>query len=253
MATFTEFTNILPDPNNPIGESGQAGGTAGPGYASVKLASEHKMMNTRTNSGRLISREVSGHKWNISISYNPMTRDEFEPIYSFLLQKRGSLTPFFVSLPQYKAPRDPAFATYVLNSGSTPRTFTMAAAGAAGATNILIAGPSGYNHSSDEDGRPKPGDLFTIESSDSNHKKVYQVTRVEASDIYLAGAQISDDDKLRVHFTPALQRAVATGATSKIHFNDPKFRVILKNDVQEYNLNNQNLYSFSLGLEEAQP
>lgn len=250
MATFAEFTNILPDPNNPIGESGQAGGTAGPGYASVKLASEHKMMNTRTNSGRLISREVSGHKWNISISYNPMTRDEFEPIYSFLLQKRGSLTPFFVSLPQYKAPRDSTFATYVLNSGAAPRTFTMEAQGVAGATNILIAGPSGYNHSSN--GRAKPGDLFTIESSDSNHKKVYQVTRVEASDIYLAGAAV-DNDQLRVHFTPALQRAVATGATSKIHFNDPKFRVILKNDVQEYNLNKENLYSFSLGLEEAQP
>ena len=251
MATFTEFTNILPDPNNPIGESGQAGGTAGPGYASVKLASEHKMMNTRTNSGRLISREVSGHKWNISISYNPMTRDEFEPIYSFLLQKRGSLTPFFVSLPQYKAPRDPAFADYVLNSGA-PRTFTMALAADAGDTNILIAGPSGYTHSSTQ-GRAKPGDLFTIESSDSNHKKVYQVTRVEASDIYLSGATINDNDQLRVHFTPALQRAVATGATSKIHFNDPKFRVILKNDVQEYNLNKENLYSFSLGLEEAQP
>lgn len=250
MATFTEFTNILPDPNNPIGESGQAGGTAGPGYASVKLASEHKMMNTRTNSGRLISREVSGHKWNISISYNPMTRDEFEPIYSFLLQKRGSLTPFFVSLPQYKAPRDATFAAFVLNSGGTPRTFTMAAAGTAGSTTILIT-HSGYDK--DNNGKAKPGDIFTIESSDSNHKKVYQVTRVEASDIYLAGAQISDDDKLRVHFTPALQRSVASGATSKIHFNDPKFRVILKNDVQEYNLNNQNLYSFSLGLEEAQP
>ena len=116
MATFTEFTNILPDPNNAIGESGQAGGTAGPGYSSVKLASEHQMMNTRTNSGRLISREVSGHKWNIDISYNPMTRDEFEPIYSFLLQKRGSLTPFFVSLPQYKAPRDTTFATFVASN-----------------------------------------------------------------------------------------------------------------------------------------
>ena len=68
----------------------------------------------------------------------------------------------------------------------------------AGATNILIAGPSGYNHSSN--GRAKPGDLFTIESSDSNHKKVYQVTRVEASDIYLAGAAV-DNDQLRVHLS----------------------------------------------------
>jgi hypothetical protein len=253
--TYSTYTNILPDPNNPIGESGQSlaeasGGKKGPGYASVKLASEHKMMNTRTNSGRMVSREVAGHKWNISISYNPMTRDEFEPIYSFLLQKRGSLTPFFVSLPQYKAPRDAAFAAFVLNSGSTPRTFTMAAAGTAGSTTILIT-HSGYDK--DNNGKAKPGDIFTIESSDSNHKKVYQVTRVEDDDTYESGTTAPTATQLRVHFTPALQRSVASGATSKIHFNDPKFRVILKNDVQEYDLNNQNLYSFSLGLEEAQP
>ena len=115
MATFTDFTNILPDPNNAIGESGQTGGTAGPGYSSVKLSSEHKMMNTRTKSGRLISREVSGHKWNISISYNPMTRAEFEPVYSFLLQKRGSLTPFFVSFSiSFKVHSIPALSMFIM-------------------------------------------------------------------------------------------------------------------------------------------
>jgi hypothetical protein len=158
--------------------------------------------------------------------------------------------PFFVSLPQYKAPRDAAFAAFVLNSGSTPRTFTMAAAGTAGSTTILIT-HSGYDK--DNNGKAKPGDIFTIESSDSNHKKVYQVTRVEDDDTYESGTTAPTATQLRVHFTPALQRSVASGATSKIHFNDPKFRVILKNDVQEYDLNNQNLYSFSLGLEEAQP
>ena len=246
MATFTDFTNILPDPNNAIGESGQAGGTAGPGYSSVKLSSEHKMMNTRTNSGRLISREVSGHKWNISISYNPMTRAEFEPVYSFLLQKRGSLTPFFVSLPQYKAPQDSTFATFVASN-----TFTMAAGATAGDTTILI------NHASydkDTKGKAKPGDIFTIsDSSDSNHKKIYQVTRVEHDADYLSGTTAPTATQLRVHFIPALQRSVATGSGSEVEFNDPKFRVVLKYDIQEYDLNTQNLYSFSLKLDEAQP
>jgi len=252
MSNFAAFTNILPDPNNPIGESGQAltTGSKGPGYASVKLASEHKTMNTRTNSGRLVSRQLSGHKWNINITYNPMTRDEFEPVYTFLLQKRGSLTPFFISLPQYKAPRDATFAAFVLNSGGTPRHFTVVANATAGVTNILI------NHASydkDTKGKAKPGDIFTIESSDSNHKKVYQVTRVEDDDYYETGTTAPSATQLRVHFIPALQRDVALGAASKVHFNDPKFRVVLSNDIQEYNLNIQNLYSFSLKLEEAQP
>lgn len=243
MATFSDFTNILPDPNNGIGEAGQAGGTAGPGFASVKLASEHKMMNTRTNSGRLISREISGHKWNIDLSYNPMTRDEFEPVYSFLLQKRGSLTPFFVSLPQYRVPRDSTFATFVASNN-----MTTTAAAAAGATNVMITNAS---FDKDTKGTAKPGDIFTItDSNDSNHTKVYQVTRVENDDDSLSGTTITAT-QLRVHFVPALQRAVTSGST--VVFNDPKFRVVLKNDIQEYNLNTDNLYNFSLKLEEAQP
>lgn len=248
MATYNTYLNTLPDPNNPIGESGQplVTGSKGPGYASVKLASEHKMMNTRTNSGRLVSRELSGHKWNIDISYNPMTREEFDPIYSFLLQKRGSLTPFFVSLPQYKEPRDTTFATFVASN-----TFTMAAAAAAGTTTILVTHPS-YNK--DTKGKALPGDIFTItDDSDSNHKKVYQVTRIETNADYESGTTAPSASQLRVHFVPALQRSVASGTGSDVEFNNPKFRVVLSSDVQEYNLNTQNLYSFSLKLEEAQP
>ena len=130
MATFNTIQHTLPDPNNPIGEGGQTTGTTGPGFASVKLESEHNIMNIRTNSGRLVSRELSGHKWNISLSYNPMTRDEFDPVYSFLLQKRGAMRPFFLSLPQYKEPRDSTFATYV--STNQFITTASAAAGAKG-------------------------------------------------------------------------------------------------------------------------
>jgi hypothetical protein len=246
MATFTSYQHTLPDPNNPIGEGGQTVGSAGPGFSSVKLASEHKIMNTRTNSGRLVSRELSGHKWNIDLSYNPMTRDEFEPVYTFLLQKRGSLRPFFVSLPQYKAPRDPTFANFVATN-----TFITTGTVAAGAVEFT-ATKSGYN--SGTKGKAKPGDIFTIsDSSDSNHKKIYQVTRVEHDNDYLSGTTAPAATQLRVHFIPALQRSVATGSGSEVEFNDPKFRVVLKNDVQEYDLNTQNLYSFSLKLDEAQP
>ena len=56
MATFTSFSEILPDPNNTIGEAGQPGGSAGPGFASVKFSSIAPVTTTRTNSGRVISR-----------------------------------------------------------------------------------------------------------------------------------------------------------------------------------------------------
>ena len=81
MATFASLLSTLPDPNNPIGEGGQAGGTDGPGFKSIKFTSQAPVQISRTNSGRVITRQIAGHKWGVSITYNPMTRDQFEPIF----------------------------------------------------------------------------------------------------------------------------------------------------------------------------
>jgi len=108
------FQNILPDPNNTIGDTGKATvNGAGPGYKSVSVTSKQDVMNDRTNSGRVITRIASGHSWELAITYNPLTRSEFEPLNSFLLHKKGRLLPFFVSLPQNKAPQSATFATTV--------------------------------------------------------------------------------------------------------------------------------------------
>lgn len=241
MAINTPFTNILPNPSNAYSNSGQdLGNDTGPGFRDVKLSSEHKINNTRTNSGRLISRDLSGHKWNIDISYNPLTRDEFDPIYSFLLQSRGSMKPFFVSLPQYASPKN---ATFSASTAYRNSLSPVAATSAPGLTNMVVTAAS-YTTSS---GTPSSGDIFTISDTDSNHTKAYRVTKVETPTDY------TDDpgtNNLRVHFIPALQRQVSSSAT--LTFKNPLFRVVLKNDVQEESLNTQNLYSFSLKLEEAQ-
>ena len=243
MATDTTLLDTLPDPNNGIGQAGESGAILGPGYSAVQLSSEHEILNTRTNSGRLISRQLSGHKWTINISYNPMTREQFEPVFSFLAEKRGSLTPFKVSLPQYKAPQNSAFATFVASN-----TFITIPAGAAGTTNLLIA-QAGYNKNTK--GRASVGDIFTItDPLDSNHTKTYQVVGVDDNATYPTGTTAPGTTQLRIYFSPALQRAVSSG--SSIVFNNPKFRVVLASDVQQYDLNTDNLYSFSLKLEEAQ-
>ena len=105
MATYTSFLDVLADPTNPIGIGGQAlatgsGGTNGPGFASVNFSSNAPIQVSRTNSGRVLTRAIAGHKWTIQLTYNPMTRDQFEPVYNFLLEKSGRLNPFFVKLPQ---------------------------------------------------------------------------------------------------------------------------------------------------------
>jgi len=244
MATFTSFLDILPDPSNPIGLGGQAlatasGGTAGPGFASVTFASEAPIQISRTNSGRVITRSIAGHKWNINIRYNPMTRDQFEPVYSFLLEKNGRLNPFFVKLPQNANSRNAAFT-------SANPTITTATTGTKGAGFILQAG-----HNTTEATQPQPGDMFTItDSNDSLHTKAYRVTRVMGNSTYNSALHSQPTTAQRiVYFTPHLQRDVAQGATCDY---TPLVRVMLKADVQSYSLGTNNLFEFSLNLEEAQ-
>ncbi len=244
MATFTSFLDILPDPSNPIGLGGQAlatasGGTAGPGFASVTFSSEAPIQTSRTNSGRVITRSIAGHKWNINIRYNPMTRDQFEPVYSFLLEKNGRLNPFFVKLPQNANSRNAAFT-------SANATITTATTGTKGAGFILQAG-----HNTTEATQPQPGDMFTIsDSNDSLHTKAYRVTRVMGNSTYNSALHSQPTTAQRiVYFTPHLQRDVAQGATCDY---TPLVRVMLKADVQSYSLGTNNLFEFSLNLEEAQ-
>ena len=245
MATFTSFLDILPDPNNPIGTAGQSlatgsGGTDGPGFASVSFSSEAPIQMSRTNSGRVITRSIAGHKWNINITYNPMTRDQFEPVYSFLIEKNGRLNPFFIQLPQHMLSRNTAFA-------SANPTITTATTGSKGAGYILTAG-----HSTTESTQPQPGDMFVIQdSNDSLHTKAYRVTRVMGNGTYNSAihSQPTTSQSI-IYFTPHLQRDVASGATCD--FGGPYIRVMLKSDVQSYSLGTNNLFQYSLQLEEAQ-
>ena len=239
MGAFTEFQNTLPDPNNAIGSGGQASGTNGPGFAAIKFASESPVQVSRTNSGRVITRSVAGHKWNISITYNPMTRENFEPIFSFLLQQKGRLNPFYVQLPNQYTSRNAAFNTH-LNSNNILVDGSLAAGVSVMKTD---------NHNSTQTTSPQPGDMFTItDTSDSLHTKAYRVTRVTNNTDYLSGSQPATDERY-VYFTPNLSRA--TSDNSIVVFKNPKIRVILKSDVQEYSLGTNNLYTFSLNLEEA--
>lgn len=240
MAVFTSFQDVLPDPNNNIGSAGQTAGSAGPGFASVKITSEQPYISNRTNSGRLIARAKAYHTWKINIKYNPMTRAEFEPIYTFLLQRRGPLNPFFVSLPQYRTPQDSSFASHVASENLEATT------GYSAGSTIMTLDGSTYDASSDN--YPSPGDMFTVNGTDSNHKKAYMVTRVETNADYKDTQPGADE--ARIHFVPGLAKAVVNN--DDIVFHNPLIKVVRMGNIEEYNLNTNNLYQFSLNLEEVQ-
>ena len=257
MAQFTDFMNILPDPNNSIGWAGQSttssseGAAAGPGFASVSLTSQQPTIRNVTNSGRILGRAIAAHKWKIKITYNPMTRAEFDPVYTFLLQRRGPLNPFFVSLPQYRVPKDSTFATY---AASNNLEVASGAGTGAGNTSLTITqtgsvSPPITAYSISTHSHPKPGDLFTFNATNSNHKKAYMVTKVQTPTDY-QGSSAPASNHLVIDFIPSLSKAVVSG--DDLIFHNPLVKVIMVGDVQEYSLNTQNLYSFSLNLEEVQ-
>jgi len=238
------FTDRLPDPNWTIDTTGAGHAssyTAGPGFKSIKLSSKAPVQVSRTNSGRVITRQVAGHTWNIGITYNPMTRDEFEPIYSFLLQKNGRLNPFYVVLPNQSSSRNTAFNTWL----ATPKVILVD-----GALNAGVGVMKQDVHSTTVTTQPQPGDMFTITNSvDSLHTKIYRITRVTNNTNYLTGSQPATDERY-IYFTPNLQRATADN--SVINYTNPLIRVILTKDIQEFSLGTNNLYTFGLQLEDAQ-
>ena len=238
---FTNHLNILPDPNNAIGDAGETGGTAGPGFASVKVSSNQPTMKDFTNSGRILARAIARHQWKINISYNPMTETEFNRVYSFLLHRRGGLKPFFVSLPQYRVPQDSTFATYAASNN-----LEAIASYSAGVTQVIL-GKTGYNNSTNK--TPSPGDLFTVSGTDSNHLKAYMVTRVEDSTDYQTGTTQPSTSQVKIYFTPGFSRAVGQG--DDFLFHNPLIKVVAP-DTQNYSIDTNNLYKYNLSLEEVQ-
>lgn len=212
--------NVLPDPNHgraADGEESSVAGNKGPGFKSVKLSSKQNVITDRTNSGRVLQRFHSYHKWDISITYNPLTKDEFKEVYAFLLERRSTLDPFFVQLPQYRG-----------QSSSTTQTGSSVTA--AGSPTLVLASGHAANCA--------VGDLFTItDSANTNHKKAYKITKVNTS-------------THTVTFSPPLAKQVTASQT--INLVNPLIKVIQTGDVQQYSLNSSNLYEFSLKLEEVQ-
>lgn len=243
MATFATFNNRLPDPTFLVSDAGsvEASGSKAAGFASVSMSSNRPVQVSRTLSGRGVHSTSGSHHWEVNISYNPMKKEQFDPIMSFLEARNGRLSPFFVVLPQHSRPKNSTFAAHV-----GANTIRAVGAHVADSSTLLIDTPSTFPASA------SPMDCFTItDSTDVNHLKFYRVTRVETNALYQAGTTQPTTSQLRLHIMPPLVRPVADN--SVINWINPQMRVFQKSEVLEYQLSTDNLYQFQLSLEEIQP
>jgi hypothetical protein len=238
----SNFQNVLPNPLYDITNAGisHSGGTLGPGYLTIDMSEIKETMSSLSISGKLLSRSNNYPKWMVNLRYNPLTKEQFDIVYNFLMQRRGSRTPFYVQLPQYVKSRNSAFVDEILADGNP----SVQGAYAAGAHSILIDGVS--NWSSTWVGTPWFGDLFTINSVDSLHTKAYQVSFVETPETYKTSVP---SGAVRVHFSPGLQRSVEDNA--EVIFTQPLIRVVQTSDNTQFKLDSEGLYNLSVSLREA--
>ena len=78
------------------------------------------------------------------------------------------------------------------------------------------------------------------------------VTRTErtGSGNYISSLAQPSTNQVRVHFTPGLSKAIGTG--DDFVFHNPLIKVVTAGDIQEYTLNTNGLFRYSLNLEEVQ-
>lgn len=243
MPTFNSFSNILPDPVNKITDQGDISstGVAGPGFSGLSFTSNGETQVSRTNSGRGVSRDQGSQYWSFTIKYNPMLREQFDPVDAFLASRNARRDPFFVVLPNYSRPKNSQFATFATNN-----VIRTDGAQLSGVSKMMIDAANNMS------GTPRPGDMFTIDDpNDVNHLKAYKITRVETNARWQASTPQPTNKQFRIHFSPPLQRDTADN--SVINFINPKFRVVARSDIREYELDTDNLYAFSLDLEEIMP
>jgi hypothetical protein len=212
------FTDILPDPTHPINAAGQGLlGVVGPGYAGVKLSSVEPVMKNLHNSQKRGRDLGYHHKWQIGITYNSLTCEQFHRIFAFVCYRNVSLKPFLVSVPPYEAQVVPGITC----DGASKK-----------ASVVLVTGTGVLQ-----------GNIFNIAGS----TKIYMVTRVETTTDYEGippGA-----GKERLHITPALHEDVT--AATIFNFTDPLFRVVQTGDTASYQLTKDGLFNYSLTLEEV--
>lgn len=189
-----------------------------PGFAITELESSDPTLKTTAHSGKDKTRKFGGHKWMFSAQYDVLTKEEFRPIWAFLLSQRGEWDSFTVKPTE--------FATPLGAGGGTP----------------AVAGASQTGYSMDIDGCPlsttgwlKAGDPFTL----ANQSKVYVLT---------SDADTDGTGAVTLEFIPELIDSPADGELLTI--TDIAFTMRQRGKVQKYRLRS-GLFRHEVDLIEA--
>tara|TARA_R100001463_G_scaffold52550_2_gene103351 strand:+ start:1789 stop:2388 length:600 start_codon:yes stop_codon:yes gene_type:complete len=185
----------------------------------INITSNQTTIVSTAINGRRQARQLQNQRWSMTVSFPPMTRTNFAPIFAFINSQRGRKESFTYTPPII----DDALGT---ETGSV----LVNGVHAVGDTTIAMDAFAG-----DGAGRFKAGDYIKFAS----HDKVYMVV----SDV------TSSSNAATVTIEPPLTTALADN--SAVTYDSVPFTVALKNDVQEFQIGQDALFRYELDFIEV--
>lgn len=186
-----------------------------PVFQSLSFESVDPTLVSESVNGRTQTRKIAGQRWALNAKYPPMSRADFMPVYAFLMQQRGQLNSFTLTIPLLEDARGTATGSLKANGGAS-----------AGATSVTVDGITGTL---------VEGDMVKF----AGHTKVYMV---------VAHTETTGNTT-NITVSPALRSAVANNEA--VTYDDVPIKVRLKNDVQAFDLRVDSLFEYEVDFIEA--
>ena len=191
--------------------------------SSIKVSSITRNLTTSAMSGKRYSRNYGVQLWQLDVTYPPMTRAQFDPIYAFIVSQNGTYGTFTFSAHDKTSPRGSV-------SGSPSGTPKIKGASQTG-TSITT---DGWPHSAT--GLLLAGDYITI----SGDNKVYMVT-----------ASVDSDGSGNATMTIFPQLRSSPSDNADITSSSVAFTVSMLSEIQESQVGEALIYSYSFSMLEA--
>ena len=190
-----------------------------PAPNSVEIQSlEPNLVSVTQNLKRQV-RSRGGQRWSLKVSFPPLTRSEFAPIYAFAIAQKGQFETFTFTPPVVSVSQGDTSESPVVNGALAVGVNTASLDGLTASKSYII----------------RAGDFFKF----SGHSKVYMATADLHSDGSNAGT---------LTFAPNLQSSVANNET--ITFASVPFVCSFTTDITSFNTDTSNLYALNFELVE---
>ena len=190
-----------------------------PSPVSINIKNNQTTLVSTSISGRRQARQLQNQRWSMEVSFPPMSRSEFAPIFAFIVKQRGRKESF-------------QFTPVIIDDALGSETGTVLVNGSHSVADTTIA-MDGF--ASDGAGRFKAGDYIKF----GGHNKVYMVVE----DV------TSSSNAATVTIEPPLTTALANDKDET--YDSVPFTVALDKDVQEFGLPSDAFFRYEMSFIEV--